>query len=379
MKGKGKNPQKSRKESRGQWLPFAVVGASLAVAAAVLILTLFVAKRKQDATRVAPEFVLHDQQDRLTSLAEFRGKVVVLTFIDPECAQICPLTTQSMVEALKMLGPDAASRVQLLGIDANPLKTQVADVAAYTRTHELQDRWRFLTGSRAQLESVWRGYNVYVTTAANDDVVHEAVIFLIDGNGNERASYTTPMSYASVRDQARTLAQGIARLLPGHPSLSKSSQASQPPDQPLQPGETVSLQSLGPKRQPVALGTSHPHLVVFFAGWLGQDSDLSKDLAALDSYADLAQRQGWPSPVAVDEVTTEPSPAEARQLLAGIAVTLHTPIVEDASGRLADAYHVEDLPWFVLTSPSGNILWRRDGWVSADVLNQNARTALAAH
>ena len=52
----------------------------------------------------APGFVLRDQQGRLTSLAQFRGKVVLLTFLDPECTQLCPLTTESMVEAMRILG-----------------------------------------------------------------------------------------------------------------------------------------------------------------------------------------------------------------------------------------------------------------------------------
>jgi hypothetical protein len=104
---------------------------------------------------------------------------------------------------------------------------------------------------------------------------------------------------------------------------------------------------------------------------------LSKNLATLDSYETLAQQKGWPAPVAVDELTTEPSPAEAQRVLAPLAVTLHTPIVEDASGHLADAYHVDDLPWFVLNSASGDIRWRHDGWLSASELNQQVRAALA--
>ena len=134
--------------SRGRWLLRA--GACTIVALVAAVLTLFIAAQKkggnapavaatslsEPATMAlsnrdpdpgspagdipAPEFVLRDQQDQSTSLAQFRGKVVVLTFIDPECTQICPLTTQSMAEALKILGPDAASQVQLLGIDANP-------------------------------------------------------------------------------------------------------------------------------------------------------------------------------------------------------------------------------------------------------------------
>ena len=56
------------------------------------------------------------------SLSQFRGKVVILAFVDSECTTVCPLTTVSMVEARQMLGA-AGSKVQLLGVDANPQAT----------------------------------------------------------------------------------------------------------------------------------------------------------------------------------------------------------------------------------------------------------------
>lgn len=357
-----------------RWLIVFVASVVVATVAAVLIVMNFVPK--QNAGVPAPGFELRDQQGRLTSLKQFRGKVVVLTFIDPECTQICPLTTQSMLRALKILGPAAASQVQLLGVDANPLKTKVADVADYTRVHDMQGRWRFLTGSRAQLDQVWRNYHVYVA-AVNNDIEHEAVVFLIDKKGTEHQVYSTPMSYEAVGDQARTLAEGIAALLPSHPAVP----AQVPPANELatfKPSDTMKLAVVGPGQQSVIVGGAHPHLLVFFAGWLRENSNVQARLAALDRYAEMARREDWPSPIAVDEVPTEPSPTEARQVLVSLAGTLHTPIVEDQSGRLADGYGVDDLPWFVLSSSSGKILWHHDGWLSDTALNQQVRLSMAA-
>jgi cytochrome oxidase Cu insertion factor (SCO1/SenC/PrrC family) len=38
----------------------------------------------------------------------------------------------------------------------------VADVMAYSRAHAMDNQWDFLTGSRAQLEQVWRAYHIAV-------------------------------------------------------------------------------------------------------------------------------------------------------------------------------------------------------------------------
>jgi cytochrome oxidase Cu insertion factor (SCO1/SenC/PrrC family) len=40
----------------------------------------------------APDFRLMDQHGDLVSLSDFKGKVVVLTFFDSQCQDVCPLT-----------------------------------------------------------------------------------------------------------------------------------------------------------------------------------------------------------------------------------------------------------------------------------------------
>ena len=52
-------------------------------------------------------FRLTDQFGRSVSLASFRGRVVVLTFLDPVCTSDCPLIAQEMRAADQMLGKTA--------------------------------------------------------------------------------------------------------------------------------------------------------------------------------------------------------------------------------------------------------------------------------
>jgi cytochrome oxidase Cu insertion factor (SCO1/SenC/PrrC family) len=374
--GEEKEPQDFWQSVRKWWL--LIIGcAALVVITTMLAMVGLTPREPKHIGPPAPGFVLRDQQGRLTSLAQFRGKAVLLTFIDPECTQICPLTTQSMLDAVRMLGPDAASRVQLLGINVNVEKAKVADVDAYTHSHDLEGHWRFLTGSPAQLKKVWHDYYVYVARTPDGDVEHTAVTYLIDPGGDERATFTTSMSYAAVSDEAEAFAHAIALVLPSYPALALPEQPP-PQNQPQVAAEKARLAPIGPQRTPVAFGHAHPHLMVFFAGWLGKQTNLANDLTPLDHYAVLARQHNWPTPVAVDEFTTEPSAAEARQVLIPLSGTLHTPIVEDASGQLADYYRVNELPWYVLCSDSGKIVWFHDGWLDDSALNRDVRRALAS-
>lgn len=68
------------------------------------------------------------------SLSQFRGNVVLLSFQDAECTDVCPLTSESELLAKEHLGK-AGENVQLLGVNANPTANKVSDVMAYTRAH----------------------------------------------------------------------------------------------------------------------------------------------------------------------------------------------------------------------------------------------------
>ena len=66
------------------------------------------------------------------------------------------------------------------------------------------------------MKRIWHEYHVYVTKKKNsDDIVHQAIVFVINGEGYESDVYSTPMSYESVGDQARMLAKDISQQLPG--------------------------------------------------------------------------------------------------------------------------------------------------------------------
>jgi hypothetical protein len=128
----------------------------------------------------------------------------------------------------------------------------------------------------------------------------------------------------------------------------------------------------------VSLGPGKAHLVLFYATWLTETSDLRAQLLALNKYSAAAGSSQLPPLVAVDEGVTEPSPDAARTYLARLGGKLDYPVGLDTTGRLADGYGVQDQPWFVLTSASGKIIWSHDGWLAADALEGAVRKAMTS-
>jgi cytochrome oxidase Cu insertion factor (SCO1/SenC/PrrC family) len=315
----------------------------------------------------APDFSLTNQFGQRISLSAFRGKVVILAFTDSQCTTICPLTTQSMLAAKDLLGK-AGDQVQLLGIDANPAATTVSDVMAYSRSHALVNQWDFLTGSLPELKAVWKHYSIYAQIVRGQ-VDHTPALYIIDARGREQKLYLTTMAYASITQAAEVMAQEAASLLPGHPALASSQSLAAISG--LSPARTAALPAL--PSGSLTLGPGKPHLVVFFATWLSETSDLRAQLLGLSQYARSAQAARLPGLTAVDEEVTEPSLAAVRGYLAGLGQPLGYPVALDPTGRLADGYGVQDQPWYALVSAAGKIVWKHDGWLSVRDLTAAVR------
>jgi cytochrome oxidase Cu insertion factor (SCO1/SenC/PrrC family) len=319
----------------------------------------------------APDIALVNQFGQPMSLSQFRGKVVVLSFQDSECTTVCPLTAQSMLQAKQLLGA-AGSQVQLLGVDANPDATSVADVLAYSRVHGLVNQWDFLTGSPAQLKAAWSAYHIAVQIERGQ-IDHTPALFVIDQRGREQKLYLTQMAYSSVGQSAQVLAGELASLLPGHPRVASQQSLASITGQ--SPSDHVALPTAtGPGQ--VVLGPGAPRLVMFFATWLTETTDLRSVLTGGNAYAAAARRDGLPQLTAVDETVVEPSAQAVRAYLQSLGTPLSYPVALDTTGRVADGYGVQDQPWLDLVSASGKVLWSHDGWLPPPALIVAVRHAL---
>jgi len=305
----------------------------------------------------APDLHLVNQFGQPMSLSQFRGKVVLLSFEDSQCTTVCPLTTQSMVWAKDLLG-SAGQDVQLLGVDANPTATSVADVMSYSRAHAMINQWDFLTGSVPQLKAAWKAYDIAVQIEQGQ-IDHTPALFVIDQRGREQKLYLTQMAYSSIGQSAQVLADEISTLLPSHPHVASNESLAAITVQ--GPGSNTSLApALGTAQ--VRLGPGQPRLVMFFATWLSEVSDLKSELALGNAYTAYAKARHLPALTGVDETVVEPSAATVRAYLRSLNLTY--PVGLDSTGRVADGYGVQDQPWFSLVSAQGKIIWSHDGWLS---------------
>jgi cytochrome oxidase Cu insertion factor (SCO1/SenC/PrrC family) len=135
----------------------------------------------------APDFQLTSgESGRPVSLASLRGKVVLLTFLDPVCTG-CPQIAQQLRAADTLLGT-AGDRVALVAIAASTMHSRATFVRAFDRRQGLASApdWLFLTGTGAALQQVWNSYERVAPGMMAGMMVHSEIVFVADMTGRIR-------------------------------------------------------------------------------------------------------------------------------------------------------------------------------------------------
>jgi protein SCO1/2 len=130
----------------------------------------------------APDFRLRDQDGKTTTMAEFRGRPVVVTFVYSHCEDTCP----ALVDQVRGALDDAHADVPLLAVSVDPAHDTEASARRFLNERRMTGRARFLLGDRSELAPVWKGYGVQPQTA---DLDHSASVVLVDGDGRQRVGF----------------------------------------------------------------------------------------------------------------------------------------------------------------------------------------------
>ena len=133
----------------------------------------------------APGFTLNTKVGSTVSLSSLSGKVVIVSFFDSLCNDICPVLATELQQAESDLGAEA-SRVVMLTVNTDPEATSLDSATAAETKTPLRSvpEWHFLTGSLKQLDAVWKAYGVSIEVQTSTRMVsHNDVLDFIDPSG----------------------------------------------------------------------------------------------------------------------------------------------------------------------------------------------------
>jgi protein SCO1/2 len=136
----------------------------------------------------APAIALTDQAGKPVTLSTFRGRVVVLTFFDGRCNDICAIEGAELRAADNQLGRQA-SNVAFVTVNTDPRDTTGSGLADAVTGSGLAatPNWSMVTGPLPSLNAVWRSYGVTVNFEPSTGLVaHNDVMYFVDQRGDLR-------------------------------------------------------------------------------------------------------------------------------------------------------------------------------------------------
>ena len=157
--------------------------------------------------RIAPGFALTDQNGKPVSLAAFRGRPVIVTFIDPLCRNLCPLEAKVLDRVVASF--PAAQRPAILAVSVNRYADARKNLLLDERKWSLPSDWHWAVGKPTALARVWKQYGIGVSVSTKTiagvtvhQITHTEASMIVDPKGYERALYLYPFA---MRDVVRTI------------------------------------------------------------------------------------------------------------------------------------------------------------------------------
>jgi protein SCO1/2 len=161
------------------------------------------------STSFGKDFSLLDPDGKVRTLADFKGKVVVMFFGYTQCPDICPTTLTEMQQVMTLLGPQS-DKVQVLFVTVDPDRDTAAILKQYVPSFDS----RFLglrPADEAALEKVTKDFKIYYkkvpgTSPNSYTIDHTAGSYAFDPEGRLRL-------YIKHAQGPETLAHDLKELL----------------------------------------------------------------------------------------------------------------------------------------------------------------------
>jgi cytochrome oxidase Cu insertion factor (SCO1/SenC/PrrC family) len=130
-----------------------------------------------------PSVVLPSYRGGTARLPAERGRVVVLTFLDSECTESCPVITAVIARAWPLLSAGERSKVRAYAVSVNPRVDTPARVRAFLAARHALTALDWLVAPIEQMRPVWKALGVVPAIDTGDNDLHSAPVRIFDPQG----------------------------------------------------------------------------------------------------------------------------------------------------------------------------------------------------
>jgi cytochrome oxidase Cu insertion factor (SCO1/SenC/PrrC family) len=128
------------------------------------------------------DFTLPDYTGELVRSAELRDEVVLLTFLDSQCTESCPIIASQVARALDVLTTEERGRVVAIALSTDPNEDDPTSVRAFLRRNRAIGMLHYVGGGEAEsmLRPLWKRFNILSSLESGEDTLHSAPVRIYD-------------------------------------------------------------------------------------------------------------------------------------------------------------------------------------------------------
>jgi cytochrome oxidase Cu insertion factor (SCO1/SenC/PrrC family) len=129
------------------------------------------------------DFALRDYDGTTVRSSSLRGKVVVLTFLDSQCTESCPVIASQIGRAVDLLSTAERRRVVAVAISTDPKEDTAASVKSFLRRNRALGKLHFVGGGEPEtkLRRIWKRFQILSSLESGEDTLHSAPVRIYDG------------------------------------------------------------------------------------------------------------------------------------------------------------------------------------------------------
>lgn len=128
------------------------------------------------------DFALRNFDGRVVRSSELRGGLTVLTFLDSQCTESCPVIAWTVARTLDALSQSERREVTAIGITTDPAEDTTRAVRGFLARNRAVGRLLYVGGGQpeAELRPVWSAFKVLSSLEAGRDTLHSAPVRIYD-------------------------------------------------------------------------------------------------------------------------------------------------------------------------------------------------------
>ena len=129
------------------------------------------------------DFALRDYSGDVIRSSRLRGKVVLLTFLDSQCTESCPIIASQVGRAFDLLSAAERRRIFAVAISTDPKEDTAASVRSFLRRNRALGALHYVGGGEpeSKLRRIWKRFLILSSLESGEDTLHSAPVRIYAG------------------------------------------------------------------------------------------------------------------------------------------------------------------------------------------------------